>query len=46
MTISVSVRRRKFKYSSKKMISRVMGTTIFIFSMARSMDSNCPLQVA
>ena len=45
MTISVSVMRLKFRYSSRKMVSSVTGITIFIFSIARSMYSNWPLQV-
>ena len=40
MTIKVSVTRRKFKYSSRKMTKTVTGTTIFSRALARSMYSN------
>ena len=45
ITISVSVMRRKFRNNSRKMVSSVTGMTTFIFSIARSMYSNWPLQV-
>ena len=43
ITISVSVRRPKFRNSSRKMIIRVTGTTILSLAVARSRYSNWPL---
>jgi hypothetical protein len=45
ITIRVSVKAQKFKYSSRKMISSVTGTTTFSRAAALSKYSYCPLQV-
>jgi hypothetical protein len=44
MTIIVSVTERKFRYSSRKMISSVAGTTTFSRAIDRSRYSYWPLQ--
>lgn len=38
MPMKVSVGRQKLRYSSRKIVSSVTGTTIFMSSIARSMD--------
>ena len=45
ITIIVSVIERKFRYSSRKMISSVTGTTIFSRAVARSRYSYWPLHI-